>query len=334
MSRQVLIALILAFIGIIQAMAETRWVHGVGYVEPVSEIRRLAFKHPGIIGKFFVELGQKVEAGELLAQQQNAEEQANLLVAESQLQSAKAELEQILAGINPHEIKAKQRAQWQAVLETRLAKRKLQRLQDLRKKNFVSEDEFDIASTEADVKNAENARLIAEVERLKQFVRDVDEQVGQANVAIAEARLLEAQRRLVETELRAPISGTILEFIRRVGESAFTLGSPEPVIMMADLSRLRVRAEIDENYALLLKSGQNAVIYGRSLGQREIPGKVTFVKQMMGDKTVFTQNSAERKDIDVLEIFIEPDQAVDFPVGLEVNVRVQVIDERVSGAGR
>ncbi|MEY4718399.1 MAG: hypothetical protein RL563_1017 [Pseudomonadota bacterium] len=124
--------------------------------------------------------------------------------------------------------------------------------------------------------------------------------------------------------LTAPIDGIILEFILRVGESTYAAGSPEPLVLLGDLTQLRVRAEIDENYALNLKAGQKALLFGRGLGDKEIPAHVKLVKNIMGKKTVFAKTATERKDIDVIQAFIEPVQPLQLPVGLEVNVKIAV----------
>jgi HlyD family secretion protein len=47
-----------------------------------------------------------------------------------------------------------------------------------------------------------------------------------------------------------------------------------------------------------------------------------LVKTMMGKKTVFSRESAERKDLEVLQVFIEPDQPLDVPVGLKIDVEL------------
>lgn len=304
--------------------AEQRWIQGIGYVEPASEIRRLAFKHPGILDEYKVQLDQQVKAGSILAVQHNAEEQAAVAVAESQLLAAKADLEKVFAGINPNEIEAKKNAQRVSALDAEYARRKLERIKQLRSNKFASEDERDLAETNARLKQAENRRLIAETRFLSNFVRDVDKQLALAQVSVAEAQLQAAQQRLAETYLIAPIDGTVLERILREGESTFSVGSPEPAILLGDMSKLRVRAEIDENYALALQQGQKAVIFGRGLGEKEIPAHVTLVKKIMGKKTVFAKTATERKDIDVIQVFIEPDSSFQTPVGLEVNVKIAI----------
>lgn len=304
--------------------AEQRWIQGIGYVEPASEIRRLVFKHPGILGEYKIQIGQQVNAGETLAIQQNAEEQTAVVAAESRLLSAKADLEKVLAGINPYEIEAQKNAQRISALDEEYARRKLERIEKLQQNKFVSEDERDLAETSAKLKQAESNRSTAETRHLTNFVRTVDKQAAEAQVAVAEAELQSAKQRLAETFLVAPINGTILEQIVRVGESTFAVGSPEPVVLLGDLSKLRVRAEIDENYALSLREGQKAILFGRGLGDMEIPAHVSLVKKIMGKKTVFAKTATERKDIDVIQALIEPDADLQVPIGLEVNVKIAI----------
>ncbi|OAI21129.1 hypothetical protein A1359_19865 [Methylomonas lenta] len=306
------------------AWAEQRWIQGIGYVEPASEIRRLAFKHPGILGEYKIQLGQTVKAGDLLAVQQNIEERAALTVAESQLLEAKADLEKVLAGVNPYEIEAKKNAQRVSALDAEYAHRKLDRIEQLRSNKFASEDDRDLAETNAKLKQADSRRLTAESRYLTHFVRDVDKQLALAQLAVADAQLQSAKQRLAETYLTAPIDGTVLETILRVGESTFSVGSPEPALLLGDMTKLRVRAEIDENYALALKDGQKAIVFGRGLGDKEIPAHVSMVKKIMGKKTVFAKTATERKDIDVIQAFIEPDAEMQVPIGLEVNVKIAI----------
>ena len=307
-----------------QTTQEKRWVQGIGYVEPVGEVRRLAFKHPGILGEYKVQIGQRVKAGDTLAVQQNTEEQAAVAVAENRLLAAQADLDKVMAGVNAYEIEAKKNAQRVAALDADYSLRKLERIQRLQGSKFASEDELDLADTHAKLKQADSQRLMAETRYLTHFVRDVDKQAAKSQLAVADAQLQAAKHRLAETFLTSPIDGTVLENILRVGESTYAAGSPEPALLLGNLEKLRVRAEIDENYVLDLREGQKAILFGRGLAEKEIPAHVALVKKIMGKKTVFAKTATERKDIDVIQVFIEPDGELQLPVGLEVNVKIAI----------
>ena len=47
---------------------------------------------------------------------------------------------------------------------------------------------------------------------------------------------------------------------------------------------------------------------------------------MMGDKTVFSDASSERKDLDVVEVFVETAEKLAAPVGLRVDVAIDLED--------
>jgi len=97
----------------------------------------------------------------------------------------------------------------------------------------------------------------------------------------------------------------------------------DPVLLFADLSHLRVRAEVDETYALRLRTGQKCVVITRDEAHAEIHGTVATVKQMMGAKTVFSHASTERKDLDVRQVLIQLPAGKELPVGLQVDVKIE-----------
>ena len=113
----------------------------------------------------------------------------------------------------------------------------------------------------------------------------------------------------------------MLEIFKREGEGARNL---DPVIVFGDESRAVVRAEIDERYVHRLEAGLAATVYGAGLGPRRTIGRVTTVKRLMGKKTVFTREAAERKDLDVLQVLIEMPADFVAPMGLQVDVDVAV----------
>lgn len=154
-------------------------------------------------------------------------------------------------------------------------------------------------------------------------MRPVDRALADARVVQAEALLAAAHVRLEETLLCAPSTGTVLEILRREGEaSRGPLG--EPAVVFADDSRLRVRAEIDERYVSLLREGQPARVFGRGLGGPSYSGSVALVKQVMGNKTVFSRASSERKDLDVLQVLVDLLESFRAPLGLQVDVEIKV----------
>jgi HlyD family secretion protein len=297
------------------------WVQGIGYVEPAGEVRRLSFLYPGIVGEVLTDVGAEVSKGDVLMRQTDRAERAALAEAEATLATAQAEYQQTLAGVNPERIRALEATRTASEAAAINARRDYERFDQLLAKGVVSQLERDHGETEALRAEASFKQAEAELANLRLFVRVEDIAVAGNRMKLAEARVATVRTRLLENELRAPMTGQVLELLHREGESTHGL-TPEPVLVFADSGRLRVRAEIEESYALQLRPGQDAEVFGRGLGQRKIEGRVSLVKAIMGKKTVFTKSSTERKDLDVLQVLIDLPEGTTLPVGFEVDVRI------------
>src|SRR4051794_15804836 len=54
------------------AETASRWMEGIGYVEPRSELRRLTFKTSGVISRCRYKVGDRVGGGEIIAELDDA----------------------------------------------------------------------------------------------------------------------------------------------------------------------------------------------------------------------------------------------------------------------
>ena len=99
------------------------------------------------------------------------------------------------------------------------------------------------------------------------------------------------------------------------------------MIVFADLSQMRMRAEVDERFVHLIRLGQEAYIYGRGLGDKRYRSKIALIKPLMGNKTVFSRASGERKDLNVLEVLVQPESPLNVPIGLQIEVDIQLVPQ-------
>jgi multidrug resistance efflux pump len=302
--------------------ASGQWVHGLGYVEPESEVRRLVFRASGAIACCRVAVSDVVRKGDLLMTLHNEEEKAAVAAAEREWRVALAERDKVLSGAHPSEVAAAARRLDVLREQSRFRQREKARQGRLALSQSVSDAEYQQARAEAAQSEAARAQAEAEWNHLRDFVREEDRRLAEAKVELAEARLQCRRRALEATELRAPCDGTVLEILKREGEGARPTDA-DPVAVLADLSHLRVRTEIDERYAHSLRVGQGAIVWGRGLGSRSFNGRVVLTKAVMGKKTVFARSASERKDLDVMEVLIALDGAFAAPVGLQVDVKVR-----------
>lgn len=298
------------------------WVQGAGYVEPRTEVHRLVFKSDGVIEKSFVEVGDFVHKGDLLMTLDDREQKAAVAVAEQEVEVARRERARMVAGMDPFEIAAGEQKVRLMAERLRYLQAEYERNHRLLPTKSVSRSDLAtarnrVAETEAELKAAQ-----AEYDHLRNVVRAEDRGLADAKVRLAQARLAQAKQRLHDTALRAPFDGKVLEVLKHVGEAQRMIDA-EPVILFADMRGLRVRAEIDERHARGIKAGQEALVFGRGLGQAAYSGRVVAVREIMGRKTVFARTASERKDLDVLAVLIDMDAGFTAPAGLRVDVKVR-----------
>jgi multidrug resistance efflux pump len=302
--------------------ATAAWAQGLGHVEPESEVRRLSFKNNGVITRCAVRPGKVYRRGEVLAVLRNDEERAAVRVAEKDLALARAGQARVLAGLNRFQVEAARHRVDELRERLERARREADRSRRLRPSRSISDEEHtriraQLRQTQASLREAE-----ALLDQARNHVTAEDRAVAEGKVDLAAARQELTRRQYEETLLRAPCDGQVLEVLKREGD-AVRLVDVEPVLLFADLSRLWVRAEIEDRFVSRLRQGQQAVLSGRGLGG-EVRGRVVRIKRLMGPKKVFSGAATERRDLDVIGVFIEPEGPFAVPVGLRVDVKVML----------
>ena len=159
----------------------------------------------------------------------------------------------------------------------------------------------------------ENAALV------KAKARAEDLSSARASVESAKAARAAAEARLEKTLLRAPVDATVLKVYRHAGELAGP-GSGMPALIVGDLSKLYVRAEVDENDIAKVKMGQVIRAQATGLAGQRLSGKVVEIGRSMGRKRLFSEAPSERIDTKVLEVLVELDGKPDVPVGYRLDV--------------
>lgn len=302
-------------------------IHGVGYVEPAGEVRRLVFRYPGIVAEVVVEEGQQVDKGALLLRLRCAEEESQLVIARAALAEAQADLKRVLAGAHPARIEAARAAQSAASADLEHRKTDLSRQNELIATKATTSANLDTARSLHDQAVAILAAAAAELDYLVHFTRTEDLALAEARQRVAAGKVEAAEATLSESQLRAPMAGRVLDVLARPGD-ATSGANGEAVCLLGDTSQLVVRAEIDENYALRVAPGQTAEVVMPGLRGETMRGTVVDIKPLMGRKTVFSRSATERRDLDVRQVLIQLDPGTDLPIGLKVDVRIDVGKKR------
>ncbi|MGD8590190.1 MAG: efflux RND transporter periplasmic adaptor subunit [Chromatiales bacterium] len=207
-----------------------------------------------------VKEGDRVTRGQILMEFWNADQRAQVELAESEIRSTSAKAEQ-------------------ACVLAQVAQRESRRLNQLKKQKLAAEEAVDKADGEA---RSQQAGCTA----------------ARAVVQVSQAKLDVAKAALDETRLKAPFDGIVAEVNGEVGE--FVTPSPvgiptPPAVDLMDISCIYVSAPIDEVDAPKIRVEMPARISLDAFPGREFAGRVRRIAPYVLD----VEKQARTVDVEV-----------------------------------
>ena len=234
----------------------------------------VSFKVQGRIIDLPVEEGQSVEQGTLLARLDDADYRQKVRIDEANVHVRESNLALTLAGTREQEVKASQQTMLDAQADLQQKKLDYDRAQRLFSKEEISAQDRDLADTA--LKRAE-ATFQAAQQRYNQAVegsRKEDIAIARANLAEANANLGLSRVNLDYTILRAPSAGVITVRQAELGE---VVVPGTPVVTLADLDHIWLRAYIAETDLGRIRWGQEATITTDTYPGKQYRGRVSFI---------------------------------------------------------
>jgi HlyD family secretion protein len=293
-----------------------------GVVEGAHSEAALRFEVTGIIADIHVREGQEVQRGTLLVELSNESRKHQVSLAKAELAIAQAELERLRNGERPERRKASAAVEAARRAAFEQADTDYKRSQRLRRTEAGSSEQVDNDRFKMLRAKAELTEAAAEHALVEAPARKEDIAAAEGRVAAAEAKLRLAESDLDKTRLLARSAGRILRVHAELGELA-TPNSVQPLVTMADLARLRVRAFIEELDAGRVRAGQRAIVTADGYPGQEFPGTVSLVIPRMGKRAPQTDEAHEYKDMYFREVLIDLDStATELPVNLRVQVQI------------
>jgi HlyD family secretion protein len=293
-----------------------------GRVEGRDRVLSLAFEQTGRIVSLPVKEGQRVKKGDLLAMLDDRIAKARLAQAEAALMGARARRDLAFKGSRSEELRAAE-----ADLDSARAQAKSQALEHGRAERLVRDNAIPAAENDriqaaADSSSAQVAAAEARLSLLRNGTRGELKRAAIAELAAAEATVDEARALLDQTRLLAPCDGTLVRRFMSEGELV-TFMPPSPVVSLADTSRLRLRAEVDEEDIASVAVGQTGYTTAIAFGGQRFPGRVVEKMRDIGRKGVRNEDDPRaRVDTRVLEVLFEFEGEASLPIGLRMDLHI------------
>jgi HlyD family secretion protein len=226
---------------------------------------KLSANVPGEVVRLAVKEGDAVRKGQFLLQLDAAQYQAQLHQSEAALDAARSSLQLSQVALERSES---------------LLKRK----EALFEKKLVSPEEIEIARTE---RNTDKARV----------------EVNQEEVKRSTAAVQSAMDSLKKTTFTSPIAGTVTQLNVERGEIVMvgTMNNPGTVVLsVADLSRMKVEADVDETDVASVRVGQTATVKVDALPDTTLTGRVVEIANSPKVSELGTQEQQTNFVVDVM----------------------------------
>jgi HlyD family secretion protein len=286
-----------------------------GRVEPPSGIIKVAAPTIGIVSNVLIKVGDTVFAGEPLILLNDDEIRARYAAAESQ-----AGMRRRLRDEQSANGKAGERRRAEdAVAEAETAVFDAQNAVD--KAAIAWRTGGGSAATLTNARSA-LARAQEEVTKRQATFRGIEAPLptpNEAQTSSARGDLALARVNLEKLKIRAPIDGTVLQVNINPGELAAP-SALQPLLSVANLSTLNVRAELDERDIAEIKVGQAASVRAAAFPDKEFTGTVISIAPVVEPSRLSARGSNNRADVDAVEVLVKLNQPGPLVTGMKVDV--------------
>jgi HlyD family secretion protein len=255
-----------------------------GYVEATDV--RVASRIGGRIAAVNVQEGQRVEAGAVVATLSPVDIDLALARIRTERAQAAAQLNLLLAGPRPEDIRlgeaqaaaasADQHAAETELASARIDEARFQQLMDRnagvakQRDDAVARRQLAEARVHAAAERLSAARVT--VERLKAGARPEEVAGARAKVATVDAQTAILEHDRAETTITAPISGIVASRLVEPGE---LVAAGAPIVLVVDLDRAWASVYLEETLVPQVRVDQPATVI-TDAGDR-IDGRVTFI---------------------------------------------------------
>jgi HlyD family secretion protein len=250
-------------------------VVATGKVEPITKVE-VKSKASGIVTKLYVDAGDRVKKGQLLAQLDKEEITAQVEQARAALQAAEANLTSSEADCKRAKVDAEGP-------DVPLLKRAYDRALGMAKEGVVSQSALDDAD-----KNYQMSLNKQNVAKAQVTVLQAKIAQSQAQVAQDQANLKQLEEQLGYTDITSPIDGVVLSRDVEIGDavsSILVLGSSATLVMtLGDTSEVYVKGKVDESDIGKVYLHQPARIKVESFKDKTFNGVVTKISPMGVEK--------------------------------------------------
>lgn len=287
-------------------------VSASGKVQPVLEVK-ISPQVSGEVIELLVNEGDSVQANVLLAKIKPDFLKSALDRTSANLNTQRSQLEQVKARFE------------QSKAQFIRAKADFARQKQLYEQKVISKADLDLATANFGAAEAD----------LEAATKNID--ASRYSVQGAEATVKEANENLNFTSIYSPMGGTVSKLGIEKGERVVGTAQMAGTEMMriADLSRMEVRVDVNENDIVRVSSGDTAIIEVDAYPEKKFKGIVTLIGNSAKQEVGASADAITEFEVRILMLsdsykeLVNPNRKYPFRPGMTANV--EILTERKSG---
>ena len=213
----------------------------------------------GEVKRLYVEVGDVVQKGDLIAQIDQVTQKNNLNNQQASLEQSEAALQSARADRLSREASLKSAFADLASRQSELkqAQSDFARLQSLLDIDAISQQEYDTQATAVETARAAVANARAAIDTARAAIATADANISsqQAELRKSQTNVSTAQEDLSYTTIRAPMAGTVVSITTEQGSTVNANQTAPTIVTLADLSTVRINAQISEADVINVQAG-------------------------------------------------------------------------------
>jgi len=297
-------------------------VGAVGLVEAASENISVSVPVPGLVTSVSVKAGDNVRKGQVLFVLDDRDLRAELALRQSTAELAETKLKRLESSPRPEEIPPAEARVREAQAHLADTETQLRMMEAVKDKRAIRDEDLQKRRRAVETAQARVQEAQAQLSLLKAGTWHPDLEVARAEVAQAKQQVARLQADLGRLIVTAPITGQILQCKVRPGEYAQAGVLAQPLLLMGDVSRLHVRADIDEKDAWRVTPGAKSIASVRGNSAVRYPLEFVRLEPYVVPKRNLTGDATERVDTRVLQaiyrlpprVALHPGQQMDLSI--------------------
>jgi len=310
--------LVIALSFLVFSKANDEYIEMNGIIE-TTEVD-VASKIPGRIDSIFVDKGDFVKKGDIIAKLESKEMVAKVEQTKGMMEAAKSKLEMVRNGARIEEKTQVENLYNQAKEQFSYAEKTYKRFKQLYDEGVISAQEYDGMLFKYNSAKEQMDAAKAKYDMVMKGARYEELEAVEALYHQAENGYNEAMAYFKELEIKAPVDG---EISNRISDPGEVIASGYPLFTIIRPEESYVLLQVREDMLDVFKKGETFVGKIPALNNLETKFKVTYIASMADFATWRPTNQKGDFDLKTFEIHLKSDKPIkDLRPGMTVKLNV------------